>query len=140
VSSKDCATLASLIGVEHKSERSPRVLSHIWGKLDIDGLGKHGDAKLWPGGGREWDWTETGTHHQPGIQPADLEELLTREPDVVVLSRGRELMLEASPETLTLLRTHGIDVIFEETSVAISKYNDLVAGNRRVAALIHSTC
>jgi hypothetical protein len=59
---------------------------------------------------------------------------------VVVLSRGRELMLEACPETLALLRAHGIDVIFEETSVAISKYNDLLAGNRRVAALIHSTC
>ncbi len=140
MSSKDCGTLASLTGVEHESEGSPRVLSHTWGELDIDGLGKHVDAKLWPRGGREWDWTETGTHHQPGIQPADLEELLTREPDVVVLSRGRELMLEACPETLTLLRTHGIDVIFEETSVAISKYNDLVAGNRRVAALIHSTC
>jgi hypothetical protein len=126
--------------VEHESEGSPGVLSHTWGELDIDGLGKHVDAKLWPGGGREWDWTETGTHHQPGIQPADLEEVLTRELDVIVLSRGRELMLEACPESLTLLSAHGIDVIFEETSVAISKYNDLVAGNRRVAALIHSTC
>lgn len=140
MSSKEGRTLASLVGVEEVSERSPRVLSHSWGELNIDGLGKHGDVKLWPGGAREWDWTETGTHHQPGIQPADLEELLSREPEVVVLSRGRELKLEACPETLTLLRSCGIDVIFEETSVAISKYNDLVASNRRVAALIHSTC
>ncbi len=122
------------------SERSPRVLGHRWGELDIEGLGRYGDAKLWPGGGREWDWVETGTHHQPGIQPSDLEELLTFQPEVVVLTRGRELKLEACPETLTLLKTHDVEVIVEETSVAISRYNDLVADNRRVAALIHSTC
>lgn len=126
--------------MEDRDERSPRVLSSTWGELVIDGLGEHGDAKLWPGGGREWDWAETGTHHQPGIQPADLAELLTHEPEVVILSRGRELRLEACPETLALLRSHGIEAICEETSVAISKYNDLVADNRRVAALIHSTC
>jgi hypothetical protein len=126
--------------MEQKPEGSPKVLQETWGELVIDGLGKHGDAKLWPGGGREWDWTETGTHHQPGIQPADLEELLTHDPEVVVLSRGRELRLEACPETLTLLRSHGIELIFEETSVAILRYNELATGNRRVAALIHSTC
>jgi hypothetical protein len=126
--------------MEQKRESSPKVLSDTWGEVVIDGLGKLGDAKLWPGGGREWDWAETGTHHQPGIQPADLEELLTHEPEAVVLSRGRELRLEACPETLTLLRSHGIELIFEETSIAISRYNDLAAGDRRVAALIHSTC
>ena len=105
-------------------------MSHTWGELVIDGLGKHGDAKLWPGGGTEWDWTETGTHHQPGVQPADLAEFLNHEPEVVVLSRGRALRLEACPETLALLRSNGIEVIFEETSVAISKYNELVVGNR----------
>jgi hypothetical protein len=79
----------------HFSEGSPRVLKHTWGELDIEGSGKHGDAKLWPGGARERDWTETVTHHHPGIQPSDLEELLTHDPEVVVLSRGRELKLEA---------------------------------------------
>ena len=126
--------------MEQKPEGSPKVLKDTWGELVIDGLGIHRDAKLWPGGGREWDWTETGTHHQPGIQPADLEELLTSEPEVVVLSRGRELRLGACPETLTLLRSQGIELIFEETSVAILRYNELATGYRRVAALLHSTC
>jgi hypothetical protein len=64
----------------------------------------------------------------------------TFQPEVVVLTRGRELKLEACPETLTLLKTHDVEVIVEETSVAISRYNDLAADNRRVAALTHSTC
>jgi NAD(P)-dependent dehydrogenase (short-subunit alcohol dehydrogenase family) len=41
-----------------------------------------------PGGGREWNWLETGTHHNPGIQIAEVEELLEHGAGVVVLSRG----------------------------------------------------
>ena len=66
------------------SRDSPLIVAHEWGGLDIEGLGRLRDAKLWPGGGREWDWDETGTRHVPGIQPADVDELLTHEPEVVV--------------------------------------------------------
>ena len=61
--------------------RSPRVLTNRWGHLDVEGLGELKDAKLWPGGGREWDWTDTGTQHHPGIQPGDVRELLDHDPE-----------------------------------------------------------
>jgi hypothetical protein len=119
---------------------SPRVRAHSWGELDIDEVGQLGDAKLWPGGGREWDWNETGTHHSPGIQPSDVEELLRYEPEVVVLSRGRELRLETAPATHALLAERKVGVVHEETSVAITEYNRLADEGVRVAALLHSTC
>ena len=114
--------------------------THSWGHLDIDDVGECGDAKLWPGGGREWDWTETGTHHRPGIQPADVQELLEHDPQIVVLSRGRELRLETDRTTLALLEARDVTVIREETSVAIEAYNRLVDEGVRVAVLLHSTC
>lgn len=119
---------------------SPVVRSDGWGFIEVDGLGRLRDAKLWPGGGRAWDWTETGTHHHPGIQPSDLVELLDHDPDVVVLSRGRQLRLETSPEALALLASRPVEVLRDETGVAIGRYNRLAADGRRVAALIHSTC
>jgi hypothetical protein len=119
---------------------SPRVVSHEWGVIEIEGTGRLRDAKLWPGGGREWDWDETGTRHEPGIQPADLDELLSHDPEVVVLSRGRELRLQAMTETLTLLHDQNIEVLHDETSQAIDAYNRLAMEGRRVAALLHSTC
>jgi hypothetical protein len=122
------------------SSQSPRVRAHSWGHLDIDEVGEFGDAKLWPGGAREWDWTETGTHHQPGIQPTDVQELLEHDPEVVILSRGRELRLETDPATLALLEQRGLNVIREETSLAIEEYNRLADEGIRVAALLHSTC
>ena len=119
---------------------SPIIGENRWGEIKVDKLGQFGDVKLWPGGGREWDWNETGTRHEPGIQPADLAELLEADPEVVVLSRGRELRLRTCQETLELLEVSGIAVVQEETSVAIAEFNRLAQSGRRVAALIHTTC
>jgi hypothetical protein len=63
-----------------KQETSSPLVTHLsWGRLQVEGWdGQFKDAKLFPGGAREWDWSETGTSHEPGIQPADVEELLDR--------------------------------------------------------------
>jgi hypothetical protein len=98
------------------------------------------DAKLWPGGGRAWDWNETGTHHEPGIQPADVTELLDHQPEVLILSRGRQLRLQTSPETIALLDSRHLEVIQVETGEAIAHYNRLVSEGSAVAALLHTTC
>lgn len=122
------------------TESSPQVRDDGWGFVDVEGLGRLRDAKLWPGGGRGWDWNETGTRHHPGIQDADLAELLDHDPDVVVLSRGRQLRLETTPEALALAADRSVEVIRHETGAAIEEYNRLAAAGRRVAALLHSTC
>jgi hypothetical protein len=96
--------------------------------------------KLWPGGGRAWDWSETGTHHDPGIQVLDVEELLDHGSKVVVLTRGMELMLQTQQETLDYLSTKGIAHHVVETREAVQLYNELVAQGERVGGLFHSTC
>jgi hypothetical protein len=120
--------------------RSPIIGDNGWGRIEVHDMGQFRDVKLWPGGGRTWDWDETGTRHNPGIQPADVEELLKGDPETVVLSRGRELRLRTCEETLQLLKGNDIIVVQEETSVAIAEYNRLAQSGRRVAALIHTTC
>jgi hypothetical protein len=95
---------------------------------------------VWPGGGRAWDWNETGTRHRPGIQPADVQELLDHKPDVVVLSRGRQWRLNTCSETLVLLAEQSVRVEQCETGLAIELYNRLVESGTAAAALLHSTC
>ena len=75
----------------------------------------------------------------PGIQPADVEELLEHGSTVVVLTRGMELALQTCPETLQVLRDRGIPVHVEETRAAVDLYNRL-AENEAVGGLFHSTC
>jgi hypothetical protein len=119
--------------------RSPRIRHVSWGHMEIEGIGSGKDFKLYPGGGREWDWAETGTHHVPGIQPSDVEELLERGSRVVVLSQGMLLALKTCPETLQRLREGGIPVYVEETRAAVKRYNEL-AEHEQVGGLFHSTC
>ncbi len=118
---------------------SPKILSHRWGALEIEGLGSVRDAKLFPGGARAWDWRETDTHHTPGIQPADVQELIDAGAATVILSRGVLEHLQVMPETLALLADHAIEVQVLQTDAAVEAYNAL-AGGARVGALIHSTC
>jgi len=118
---------------------SPRILAISWGRMQVEGLGPGKDFKLYPGGGRDWDWSETGTHHVPGIQPADVSELLDRGSRVVVLSRGMALALHTCRDTLELLRQRGIPVHVLETRKAVRLYNEL-AGSEPVGGLFHSTC
>jgi len=119
--------------------RSPRI-SHIsWGRMVVEGVGEGKDFKLYPGGGREWDWRETGTQHDPGIQPADVVELLDKGATVLVLSRGMELALKTSPETTKLLEQRGITVHVKETKEGVGLYNQL-AETQAVGGLFHSTC
>lgn len=125
--------------VERVGASSPRVTKLSRGRMEIEGIGQGKDFKLYPGGGRPWDWGETGTRHVPGIQPADVEELLEHGARVVVLSKGMDLALQVCPETLEFLRDRRVEVHVEETRAAVELYNRL-ARNQAVGGLFHSTC
>lgn len=120
-------------------ERSPRIIAISWGHMEVEGLAAGKDFKLYPGGGREWDWSETGTRHRPGIQPDDIEELLQHGATTVVLSRGMQLQLQVDPRTLELLDDRGVTVYVAETTEAAQTYNEL-AMTQPVGGLFHSTC
>jgi hypothetical protein len=107
--------------------------------MEVEGLGVGKDFKLWPGGGRPWDWNETGTRHVPGIQPADVQELLAHGATAVVLSRGMDLQLQVDPRTLALLEERSVAVHVVETTEAVKLYNELSEGVP-VGGLFHSTC
>jgi hypothetical protein len=119
---------------------SPRITHLSWGRLEVEGQSNpFKDTKLFPGGAREWDWNETGTDHKPGIQPADVEELLEHGATAVVLGRGFYERLQVRPETLQKLEESSVFAHVEQTEEAVWLYNEL-SESERVGALIHSTC
>lgn len=122
------------------ASRCPRIRQIAWGNMEIEGLGSGRDFKLWPGGGRAWDWTETGTHHAPGVQPADVEELLEHGSKVVVLGLGMERRLQTCPETIEYLEQRSVEYHAQDTKAAAELYNKLAEEGRPVGGLFHSTC
>ena len=119
--------------------QSPEITGFSWGRIEVEGGRAFKDAKLYPGGAREWDWRETGTSHTPGILPADVTELLDRGAQVVVLSRGVYERLQVCEETLSMLKRRGVPAHVLQTEKAVALYNDL-RGEAPVGGLFHSTC
>jgi len=121
------------------AQRSPRITALAWGRIEVEGVGKFRDAKVFPGGAREWDWNETGTAHKPGIQPADVAELLDHGATTIVLSRGMLNWLHVSPQTLRWLAERGVRTHVLPTAEAVEQYNRL-RDREKVAGLFHTTC
>ena len=121
-----------------RTTHSPRITHLSWGRLETED-GAFKDARLYPGGAEEWDWNETGTSHDPGIQPDDVERLLERGATVIVLARGFHERLRIAPETRRMLDDRDIPTHIAQTEKAAEIYDEL-RETEKVGALIHSTC
>jgi hypothetical protein len=122
------------------SNPSPRINHVSWGRLEVEGKAEpYKDAKVFPGGSREWNWRDTQTSHTPGIQIADVQELLHHGAKVVVLSRGMAECLHVPRETLEFLEQRQIAVHVLPTLQAVALYNKL-AQTEPVGGLFHTTC
>ncbi|MDK9708276.1 MAG: MTH938/NDUFAF3 family protein [Desulforhopalus sp.] len=119
---------------------APAIVSAAWGRTEVAGLGPGKDWKLWPGGGCSWDWSEHGTGHFQGIQPGDLEELLDRGCQVVILTTGRLGRLKVAPATIEILEAKGVQVIVARTGKGIDIYNNYAGQGVAVGGLFHATC
>ena len=134
--------MAKLFSVEDMRRAkldSPRISRLSWGHIEVEGHPPFKDVKIFPGGAREWDWRETGTRHVPGIQPADVRELIEHRARVVVLSKGMWERLQVCPETLEVLAKSDIQVEVLQTEDAVERFNEL-RENMAVGGLFHSTC
>ena len=122
-----------------KKPSSPRITHLFWGHIEVEDGMTYKDAKLYPGGSREWNWDETGTDHVPGIRPSDVQELLDHGARIVILSSGMNERLRVKPETLERLKDRGVEYHILQTESAVALYNE-VRENQPVGGLFHSTC
>lgn len=111
------------------SNSNPTVLSHKWGSITVLYNGKvsiYRDCKLFPGGSKEWDWKETGTRHNPGIQVADLYDIekYIDNNTVIILSRGVSKVLNITRGIIDYLKNNNYEYIIEQTDNAINLYKN----------------
>ncbi|XP_050934944.1 mth938 domain-containing protein isoform X1 [Lates calcarifer] len=147
---------------------SPEIASLSWGHMKVKGCSSsYKDCKVWPGGSRTWDWRETGTdvsgsrirsqthtyrstllftcsmshpQHYPGVQPADLEEVLKKGIDLLVIGRGMSEALQVPSSTVDFVKQKGVDVRVLQTEKAVAEYNKLASQGAKVGGVFHSTC
>jgi hypothetical protein len=111
------ATLTSMVKPDNIS-----ITSFQWGRI-VDSNGcMFKDARIFPGGVEEWDWRKTGTRHDPGIQAMDLADLVEMKPDVVILSRDVDLVLQVPQATIDFARSYAATVLVLQSEQAVAEY------------------
>ncbi|XP_077421296.1 mth938 domain-containing protein [Vanacampus margaritifer] len=120
---------------------SPEIVSLSWGRMTVKGApSPYKDCKVWPGGSRPWDWRETGTEHRPGVQVADVQEVLDKGVDLLVIGRGMDMALQVPASTVERVTAAGVQVRVLQTEAAVAEYNRLAGGGANVGGVFHSTC
>jgi hypothetical protein len=128
---------------------SPDITHLSWGKIETvnneNGIKQiFRDCKLYPGTAVEWDWKKTNTRHIPGIQVADIGEMINQV-DIIILSKGMDEVLQVHPDTLAYLQYLKDEHLISEfyilqTEKAVALYNQLNNEGKKVGGVFHSTC
>ena len=79
-----------------------------------------------------------GTSHKIGDW--ELEELLSTNPEIIVIGNGVDGVLTVDKEIADAINKAGIKLIIEKTPQAIITYNENYDSGKKVNALIHTTC
>ncbi len=75
--------------------------------------------------------------HELNIE--DIAEVITENPEVLVVGTGASGLMKVSPEVKQILEAQGIKLITETTNKACHIYNE-VCHSQKVVAALHLTC
>ena len=109
--------------------------SYQFGLVVINGEKYTSDVVVFPDRVRSEWWRKSG--HELSLE--DIAEVLTENPEVLIVGTGESGMMRVLPETKRSIEAQDIKLIVETTTKACQTYNQLCSFQRVVAAL-HLTC
>ena len=111
-----------------------------WGRIEMEDGKVFKDAIVYFGGSQEWDWSNDGTRHNPGITVQALEPLLKSGCTHFILSKGVDCRLQATPEVIRFLKESSRSWFHLQSEEAVNRYASLLREGVKVGMLLHSTC
>src|SRR6185437_5427963 len=136
----------------------PRSIQGKWGELTVYVKGKEPqkfkDVMIGTHMEHKWDWSVSGTKHDPGIALPDVKIITAKftqpaysKHRYVVMGNGMDSLLKIASESQAYLEDLKAsklmdDFFFLPTPQAMDKFNELTAANDNnvVVGLFHSTC
>ncbi|MDD5084700.1 MAG: Mth938-like domain-containing protein [Candidatus Omnitrophica bacterium] len=106
-----------------------------FGCVVIDGKSYKEDLVILPDGVFS-AWRRMSGH---SLNPEDLDIVIQARPEVFIIGRGEMSFLRVPTKTAEFLKSHGIELIAEDTRRACELYNELSKA-KRVACGLHLTC
>lgn len=108
-----------------------------FGRIVIDGDTYTSDVVIYPDGRIEDNWWRKNGHT---LRKQDIENLLSAEPDIIVVGKGVFGRMKPEKGFETELEKKGIKVESASNKKAAQIYNELASQNRKIGACFHLTC
>jgi hypothetical protein len=108
--------------------------SYSFGHITINGE-DHEDIKIIAEKIIPWKCVE---HHT--VTEQDIMDLLEESPDIIIIGTGASGLVYVKNEAIQKIEQKNIKLIIENTKKACEEYNNMKKEDKRVNALLHSTC
>ncbi len=108
---------------------------YSFGKIVIDGKAYNSDVIIYPSRVDGSWWRKEGHY----LHSSDITRVFDAKPDVLIIGTGYSGAMVVPEETVSLVRSKGIEIIIERTGKAVELYNGFKA-DKVVAAALHLTC
>lgn len=114
-----------------------KIEDYQFGRIQIDGEAYTSDVLIWPGNVDGSWWRKEGHN----LCLADLDTLLDKNLDVLVIGRGANGVMKVPQETVEQIKESCPTVHVAKTAKACEKFNELSGQpDLRVGAALHLTC
>ena len=104
--------------------------------MTVDGNNYHQDLKIIRGQVKGNWWRKQG--HR--LDADDISDILSAKPEMLVIGTGYAENMRIPDSVLSVIESHNIGVIAQETGKAVSTFNRLDGEGRDVAGAFHLTC
>lgn len=113
-----------------------RISSHSFGKLVCKGKVYSSDLIIYPGKVDDLWWRDQS--HL--IAWKDIQEIITAEPEVLVVGTGQFGMMKVEEGLTEKLKAEGIELLVARTKEACELFNKYSKEGKRVIGAFHLTC
>ena len=112
-----------------------RIEHYSFGKITIDGKTYTSDVIIYPERVDSSWWRKEGH----SLHIVDLKGVIDEKPEILVVGTGYSGMMVVPEETISYLRSKGVEVQVARTEKAVEFFNKL-SKDKKVIAALHLTC
>lgn len=87
-----------------------------------------------------WDGEVLEKEKSHKITERDIEEILMKEPEIVVIGRGMAGLVDVEENVFELCKKEGVEIKLLLTNDAVEEFNKLIKERKKVAGVFHLTC
>ncbi len=113
-----------------------KINSYKFGKIVINNTKYNSDVIIHSNSVKSNWWRESGHN----LSVSDLKDITDDLPDILVVGTGAYSLMKISGETIKFLKGNNVDLIIEDTPLAVKTYNKLSAEQKKVTGAFHLTC